>query len=536
MASNSKSFSHLFNSNATPRPLEGASIQHKVDDLTTDIEGVKSQIERLQRQLKELEGQRHSYQALLSPLRRIPLEIHGEIFAHILADIDPENSERPVDTALINLCLVCRAWRNAALATPRLWNHLVLDGLPTSLRSEVVSHWFSRSGVAPNTLQVFGDSHEGCQGPEGCEFSNVGLAKLLTDGPQLSHLVFSCTSSQCLRNFIDLMKTMETGKPRPWDTLKSLKLSFSHEWNEPASPSESIFLHIPSSVTTFHLFVPYYSDVSTHPDVLNLPIPENTLTNLTTFTLGCDWSGTKMWKVLQLCKNVETLTLDYGFSEISYHDDEPYFLEVCDTGLLLPKVHTLRLNHMRPNVVDFIHILETPMLVELDISFSNFARSPAHYVDLADALDNFCLALVAFIGRTRTLRKLRIYAVKMSKPQIRWIFTSLPHLTHLTLDNVWFDASILDDLSSEMVELTLRTPLPSLQVFELLSLPVDFPLQSLKRFIEDRHLISWAITLKKVVVTYQEYESVTDSEDAISGLEHGCPVEFSVGLVKSGSG
>ncbi|RXW15785.1 hypothetical protein EST38_g10069 [Candolleomyces aberdarensis] len=326
---------------------------------------------------------------------------------------------------------------------------------------------------------------------------------------------------------------MKTGRPRPWDTVKSLKLSFPREWNEPASPSESIFLHIPSSVTTFHLLLPDYSDVSTHP---NLTISENILTNLTTFTLDCNWSGTKMWKVLQLCKNVETLTLDYGFSEISYHEDGPYLLEVCNTGLLLPKVHTLRLHHMRPNVLDFIHLLKTPMLVELDISFSNFARSPTHYVDLADALDNFCISLVALVTGIRTLRKLRIHAVKMSKYQIRLIFTTISHLTQLTLDNVWFDGSVIDDLSYDMVNETLRIPLPSLRVFELLSLPVDFPLQPLKRFIEDRQLISLGDPLEKVVVTYQEYESATDSEETISALEKGRPVEFSVGFVKSDSG
>ncbi|KAJ2920027.1 hypothetical protein MD484_g481, partial [Candolleomyces efflorescens] len=541
MASNSKSFSHLFETNVAPRPLEAASIQGKVDSLTSDITGVKSQLERLRRELGRLETRRDGYQAVLSPLRRMPLEILGEIFLTILAGIDPEKSKRFKDVTLIDLCLVCRAWRNAALATPRLWNFLVLKMLPRrALRHAAVSHWFSRSGVASKTLYIYGYSHGPCdsEGPEGCDFANVGLVKLLTEGTQLGHLFLRCASPQCFRNLIDLMKrAVETRKPRPWDTIKSLKFVFTCDWNEPPSLSESIFLHIPSSVTTLHLFLPPYNDLQMSEDNLNLHIPESILSNLTTFTLECDWSGTKICKILQLCKNVENLTLDFGFAEVPFNDDLPYITEVYDAGLLLPKVTTLRLHHLPPHLIYILNFLKTPMLVELDLSLSNFAKSPAPCADLEEVTDIICLALVSFSDSVRTHRKLRLHAMKLTKTQINLLFNGLKRLSHLTFDNVWFDGSVFRDILHEQWDLLGRHPaLPSIETLELLNLPIDFPLRYLKQYVEERSFLeaSDSTCLKKVVATYQEYDCPITSEDATYKMEH-CPVEFRVGFVKSGS-
>ncbi|KAE9394256.1 hypothetical protein BT96DRAFT_998646 [Gymnopus androsaceus JB14] len=63
--------------------------------------------------------------SILSPIRRVPLEILGEIF--VLSCL-PKGRQKPKINALQRdicaICSVCIAWRIAAHATPRLWSTL----------------------------------------------------------------------------------------------------------------------------------------------------------------------------------------------------------------------------------------------------------------------------------------------------------------------------------------------------------------------------------------------------------------------------
>ena len=65
---------HLFANNTPPLPPEAQHIQNEIDGLTEAIA-------KLQVQLSKLQRRRQNYRVLLSPLRRIPPELLGEIFA-----------------------------------------------------------------------------------------------------------------------------------------------------------------------------------------------------------------------------------------------------------------------------------------------------------------------------------------------------------------------------------------------------------------------------------------------------------------------
>jgi hypothetical protein len=65
---------HLFTNNTPPLPPEAKYIQNEIDSLAQAIG-------KLQLQLNKLQSRMQNYRALLSPSRRIPLEILGEIFA-----------------------------------------------------------------------------------------------------------------------------------------------------------------------------------------------------------------------------------------------------------------------------------------------------------------------------------------------------------------------------------------------------------------------------------------------------------------------
>ncbi|KAF6745454.1 hypothetical protein DFP72DRAFT_778886, partial [Ephemerocybe angulata] len=113
------------------------------------IDGLSKRISKLQSQLDALEGQRQRHQAILSPVRRIPMEILGEIFALVLPDVLYSGDRR----MLRNLGLVCKSWQNASLLARHLWSGLQLIRPPkTGAYGRIVS-WLTKSGALPKTLQ-----------------------------------------------------------------------------------------------------------------------------------------------------------------------------------------------------------------------------------------------------------------------------------------------------------------------------------------------------------------------------------------------
>ncbi|KAJ4481750.1 hypothetical protein C8J55DRAFT_549251 [Lentinula edodes] len=98
-------------------------------------------------------------QNILSPIRRLPLEILSQIFEHVCL---PKYHERP-DEDVINttfaLCQVCIAWRMAAYTTPAIWSKICieLDRKPETFSGDVtwVKEWLTRSRGLPLDIYLF---------------------------------------------------------------------------------------------------------------------------------------------------------------------------------------------------------------------------------------------------------------------------------------------------------------------------------------------------------------------------------------------
>ncbi|KAJ7438938.1 hypothetical protein B0H11DRAFT_2103462 [Mycena galericulata] len=84
-----------------------------------------------------LQRQYNGCHSLLAPIRRLPSEILGEIFAvnsAALWDADigtsgPRMMDRLVQRPLMNLSQVCARWRAIVMGTPSFWTQIQLDGL-----------------------------------------------------------------------------------------------------------------------------------------------------------------------------------------------------------------------------------------------------------------------------------------------------------------------------------------------------------------------------------------------------------------------
>ncbi|KAJ7138192.1 hypothetical protein C8R44DRAFT_661243, partial [Mycena epipterygia] len=96
---------------------------------------VEHELSRLRDQVKQLEEKRASLlthlaknTAILSPLRRMPPEVLGEIFAWTLPSVDALMREGfVVENSPWVLTHVSSHWRAVALSTPFLWSLVVVN-------------------------------------------------------------------------------------------------------------------------------------------------------------------------------------------------------------------------------------------------------------------------------------------------------------------------------------------------------------------------------------------------------------------------
>ncbi|KAF7362490.1 RNA-directed DNA polymerase from transposon X-element [Mycena venus] len=131
----------LLNSNNVPEGFELTFIRSVISEADARLASLDDEISRFQQTIKRLEEERvlvKSYRqkniAILSPLRRMPPEVLGEIFQLTL----PPGSDQ-VDVGKFDitrspwvLTRVSSRWRAIAVSTPSLWSRLAIDYSGTS--------------------------------------------------------------------------------------------------------------------------------------------------------------------------------------------------------------------------------------------------------------------------------------------------------------------------------------------------------------------------------------------------------------------
>ncbi|KAJ3519572.1 hypothetical protein NMY22_g13136 [Coprinellus aureogranulatus] len=140
-------FNFLATSNSTLSPTE-------VLYLRGELEVRKEKLARLQQELEVPQSECYTYESLLSPLRRnvLPQEVLAVIFFFTLPD--PGDGPRLlIDQQVQYLCLVCQAWREAALAAPALWSRVEIKVAPSSPFTRIYN-WFRRAGALSKYLTL----------------------------------------------------------------------------------------------------------------------------------------------------------------------------------------------------------------------------------------------------------------------------------------------------------------------------------------------------------------------------------------------
>lgn len=539
--------SHLLYNNDPPEPSEIPAISASLVDLLL-------QQRRLQLQMDEIEEKVEQHLAVLSAVRRIPLEILSEIFIMAVfgtnrRDYTPSRVTYP-DTRerVVALGLVCRDWRRATLLTHVFWSHVAVDcplrgRLWSDLSYDKVGAWFSRQDALPRTLEI-GSKYLGatcCDGNSECRYQNTGLGRLLVEGPVLDKLILRLDSPECLQGLFDSFpepvegwnNVEESVGSCPWPSfrkLNSIKLHFESWISDPDTiTSHSSFDSLPP-VTNLQLYLPLQKDAFEGEwegfdecDEAELNIPRAILEGLKTFTYSCNWTLRHTTGPLAHCHNLETLVLNFDDHSSQCIDPLPTTSPLIDRlsiyGITLPKLRTLRVKKCKwQDTIEYLKFFRAPGLEALDIELDNDG-------DTWITKERVALWWTPLVGRIKCLRTLCLRDMVIDMAAFAAMnIRELPGLTHLTLE--WIDS--LEDhfggtgVFSDAPTRSKGRPFRALQSLELLNLDEGFDFKLVIDFLRDRrsHRID-VVDGKEEVVFEGPPDSITSVVAMYSELDVG---------------
>ncbi|THU94520.1 hypothetical protein K435DRAFT_157300 [Dendrothele bispora CBS 962.96] len=160
-----------------PSDMETSRITALINQTEPDIARYELEIARLEDTLATLKAQRDKlkryqseYKTLLSPIRRLPVDVLLEIFSNVCSGPAgslsmPRTRERPRDHCVITattlvLSQTCSFWRGVVENSPRLWSTLAVNlAIITDVEGDrieaLVQLYLTRSASSPLTLDIF---------------------------------------------------------------------------------------------------------------------------------------------------------------------------------------------------------------------------------------------------------------------------------------------------------------------------------------------------------------------------------------------
>ncbi|KAJ7150107.1 hypothetical protein C8R43DRAFT_1068046 [Mycena crocata] len=241
----SSPFASRLGTNYCPTDDEAADIRSLLIEPKRCLDTLDEKIADMQRAIDELAQERDSlagyldaHKALLSPIRRMPLDIVQEIFTACIPT--SRNCAMVASEAPVLLGRICSSWRSISLSTPRLWSklHIVDTSRPIwasavvqrmyevkrRQRLETTKMWLSRSGQCPVSISLLGGTEYEANSadfihallPFAPRWENIDLAIRGTEFKALSHLGKS--DVPMLKSF-GIVETHHLGGGR-WDSLR----------------------------------------------------------------------------------------------------------------------------------------------------------------------------------------------------------------------------------------------------------------------------------------------------------------------------
>ncbi|KAJ7622207.1 hypothetical protein FB45DRAFT_1006218 [Roridomyces roridus] len=203
----------LFTSNLPPLDSEAAHLRHLLAAAAAGLNQVDSRIGALHEELAQLLTQRDDlvasmerYQAVLSPVRRIPPEVLCQILEWIPPSfqlVQYQDVQRPP----WQIAHICRSWRETAIACPSLWTCLDIVHMDSSFfpTSDILEAQLARTASAPLRIDFELSSQ------------SLGAASAWDSLLPLSHrwksLHIQCSNPEAVANLLDRLQAAKGHLP-----------------------------------------------------------------------------------------------------------------------------------------------------------------------------------------------------------------------------------------------------------------------------------------------------------------------------------
>ncbi|KAJ6562563.1 hypothetical protein B0H19DRAFT_1234134, partial [Mycena capillaripes] len=210
----SSPFAARLGTNYCPKDEEILDIKTLLVEPTLQLKRLDEKIADLQKAIDRLAAERDvlgafmdGHKALISPVRRLPLDVIQEIFAACLPT--HRNCVMSAAEAPVLLGRICSSWRVVSLSTPRLWARLHIVQPPRdrfdsdaesmnkklAQRLEVTKMWLGRAGQCPLSISLQ-TRPEPCYSPPATPstsepLSGQFLQALIAFAPRWQHIILT---------------------------------------------------------------------------------------------------------------------------------------------------------------------------------------------------------------------------------------------------------------------------------------------------------------------------------------------------------
>ncbi|KAF5358950.1 hypothetical protein D9758_004742 [Tetrapyrgos nigripes] len=303
--------------NGAPSSTEASRILHSLEICKDDLLRYDEEIARVSAVLAELKEKRSVLQehiqeqhGLLSPSRKVPMEVLTEIFAAVCGEYGLEILFRGVVFPhALTLSHVCSSWRNVTLSFTSLWSGIRLDlgsikrGLRHPFRIVVRLYMLRSKQFGLNlrfdaaTLEASGRRHHAC--PE--HWSGEIVQMLLLDGARWRRVVFTA-------NDYFAAKYLQ-GMPSAFENLEQLVLGGGASYRGSSEgSSRSLLERIASQAPKLHDVVLVAAKTTTLPFRFH---------ELTSITLESDhrYAVERIDGVLHRASRLEQFSVDIDISD-----------------------------------------------------------------------------------------------------------------------------------------------------------------------------------------------------------------------------
>jgi hypothetical protein len=405
---------------------EEAEVRRATSESFNELRAAEKKAARLQERLvvlrqrkKKIENLIDIHQGLLSPIRRVPLDVLQEIFWRCLPSA--HNSVLSFKQAPLVFGLVCRRWRQIIYSTPRLWTslHIVIVPLTCPRAAErfgALKTWLAGSGVLPLSISM-----------SGVKGNHMTMHEFR---PYFELIAKHTRRWKCVHLQVALYEPMDSLMKINADDLPMLEV-FHIERNPLMTTGD------PLSRRGGILFAPSLRVLSLHEFSLSLPDLPVRWSQLT----GLDFGGTflnlpDISKLLTLVSNLESCIMNLGIPADSLSSPTNQLASDNKPELILPKLRTLKIyGQLSQNngSLTLLDNLSTPALRHFANQHSFWPPIPFAFVHPTEPLALLNIIRSFFQRLNEPLEELEFYVDGFTTKYLMEFLSLFPALKRISL-------------------------------------------------------------------------------------------------------